>query len=64
MRPLRHFPSFRLWLKLALLDFAMSGAAIHADDENVPARERMEYGRRVMTLIRWHRRLSALHKPA
>ncbi len=57
---LRHFPGVRLAVKLFLLDHAMIIAAQLADDPEVPARDRMVYGKRVMQLVRWHRRLHAL----
>lgn len=57
---LRRFPGLRLSFKLWLLDVGMIVFALQADDEKVPARKRMECGRRVMQFVRWHRWLSAL----
>lgn len=61
VRPfLRRWPGLRLRVKLLVLDLAMDLAAGLADSDQLPARDRMEYGRRVMQLVRWQRRMSAL----
>lgn len=53
----------RARLKLALIDFAMVGAAQIADDDNMPARERIKAGWHVHWLIRYGLRLRAILAP-
>lgn len=56
-------PSVRWWIKLAVIEHAMTLGAVHADDESVLARERIWAGWHVRWLVRYALRLRALKGP-
>ncbi len=60
MKLLRKYPGLRLAVKLFLIDLAIGAGLSIADDEGLPARQRMDAGRKVLLLLRAHRRLYAL----